>query len=349
MKVCLYNSNIWLTPFYNKIFVEILNHNNIDFVVTSLGDSDFWENVKNSNVFIYRFTNNDYQIQEAFSFMDSVEFVLNKTVFPKFNSRFHYDDKVKQEYLLNLVTTKKVESYVFWEKSGALNWADDVSYPKIFKLRGGAGSSNVALVKSKTNAFKIIKKAFGKGIKHDRIPSSNSLRFKNIISFMKSSFYNIYTNYFSGKVLFWGLNKNYVLFQKYYPNNSFDTRITVIGNKAYGFRRFVRENDFRASGSGMIDYNPDEIDRRCIKIAFEISEKLNFDSMAYDFIYDEHNNPIICEISYTYSDKALYKCPGIWDKNLDWEEGNFWPGFLILKYLLKRNDLIQPNLKDVEI
>ena len=52
------------------------------------------------------------------------------------------------------------------------------------------------------------------------------------------------------------LQRDYLLVQEFLPGNGFDTRITVIGNRAFGFRRFNRPDDFRASGSGRIDWNP---------------------------------------------------------------------------------------------
>lgn len=62
---------------------------------------------------------------------------------------------------------------------------------------------------------------------------------------------------FSGEgfTRFWIREKKYILFQEYLPDNEFDTRVTVIGNRAFAFRRFNRKKDFKASGSGEIDYD----------------------------------------------------------------------------------------------
>ena len=46
--------------------------------------------------------------------------------------------------------------------------------------------------------------------------------------------------------------------------------------------------------------------------------------MAYDFLIKE-NNPVVCEISYTFSDKAVYDCPGHWDSRMQWHGGHMWP------------------------
>ena len=99
------------------------------------------------------------------------------------------------------------------------------------------------------------------------------------------------------------------------------------------------------SGSGNIDYDVKKIDMRAIHIAFEISKKLHFQSMAYDFLLNEQRNFEIAEISYTYVDRAVYDCSGFWDANLNWHEGHFWPQYLQLVDALKLPELKQPELK----
>jgi glutathione synthase/RimK-type ligase-like ATP-grasp enzyme len=80
--------------------------------------------------------------------------------------------------------------------------------------------------------------------------------------------------------------KGYVYFQDFLPDNSYDTRLIVIGNRCFGIRRYNRKNDFRASGAGLLDYKPENIDKRTIKIAFDIANKLESDCLAFDFLYD---------------------------------------------------------------
>ncbi|VAX33729.1 hypothetical protein MNBD_NITROSPIRAE03-2099, partial [hydrothermal vent metagenome] len=129
--------------------------------------------------------------------------------------------------------------------------------------------------------------------------------------------------------------RGYIYFQEFLPDNDFDTRITIIGNRAFGFTRNTRPDDFRASGSGDIDYDLKRIDARCIKIAFETTEKLKTQSLAFDFIFDQKNNPRIVEISYCYQGKAVYNCPGYRDREMNWHAGHVWPEDAILIDLLE--------------
>ena len=140
------------------------------------------------------------------------------------------------------------------------------------------------------------------------------------------------------------LHKNYVLFQDFIPANRFDTRVTVIGERAFIFRRFSRPGDFRASGSGMIDYDLEKVDLRCVEIAFRVSGEMKFQSMAYDFLITPDNRPVFCEISYTFQPRAILDCPGFFDRSLRFYEGHFWPEYLHLVDALDLPDLKMPEM-----
>src|SRR5690606_30193963 len=99
--------------------------------------------------------------------------------------------------------------------------------------------------------------------------------------------------------------KGYIYFQDFIPGNNHDTRVVIVGNKAFSIIRYNRKDDFRASGSGHKSYDPALIDPRCLQIAFEVSEKLGMQSCAFDFILDTNNNPLIIEISYGFVTKIF--------------------------------------------
>jgi len=85
------------------------------------------------------------------------------------------------------------------------------------------------------------------------------------------------------------------------PGNDSDLRVIVIGGRAFAVKRFVRENDFRASGSGAIEFRREALDERCVVLAFEVNRKLGAQSEAYHFVYDEAGNPLIVEICCGFS------------------------------------------------
>ena len=330
-------------------YEAILNYNNIDCIRLDANLPDFWEKIAGLDLFIFHWGHFDDPRQLAGAIMPVIEFEMQIKCFPDWATSWHFDDKIKQFYLLKQHGFPIVDSYIFWEKDDAYKWMETADLPTVFKLKGGAGSSNVILVKNRSTARRLINKMFGSGVKSGRINDRESLHIKFINPYKKlRKFAGNIKRKIKGEFeqYFWQIDKNYVLFQKYLPDNIFDTRVTVIGNRAFAFRRFNRDNDFRASGSGKINYNTNEIDMRTVKMAFDISKKLKFQSMAYDFLYNKKNEPEICEISYTYLDSAIYNCAGFWDFELNWHKGNFWPQYCILADALGEKDLKQPEMQD---
>lgn len=250
-----------------------------------------------------------------------------KKVFPEFNSNWHFDDKVGQKYLLEAIDAPMANTWVFYEKKDALSWIEKTTFPKVFKLRGGAGSANVKLIRSKSQAQRMVKKAFGKGFPaYDKWNDIKEqyLRFTQgklvWLDAAKSLRRVLVSTRFARTV---GNQKGYVYFQEFIPNNDSDIRVITIGEKAFAIKRMTRPNDFRASGGGVIKFEKELINERCIKIAFETSEKMKASCVAYDFVFDVNQNPLIVEINYGFAHQPYLNCPGYWDKNLNWHEGKF--------------------------
>ena len=262
------------------------------------------------------------------------------TVFPDFRTGWHFDDKVGQKYLLERAGAPIVPSYVFYDKQTALLWADETEFPKVFKLRGGAGSSNVTLMQTKKNAKRTIRKAFGRGISSYDAWGSLKERIRKFVN-GQTSLWDVTKGVlrFGRKPEFarvTGKERGYVYFQDFIPDNDSDTRIIVIGDKAFGLKRYVRENDFRASGSGNFAYEKDLFDERCVQIAFEVNEIIQSQSIAFDFVFDVDNNPLIVEISYGFVGPVYDPCPGYWDRDLNWHEGRFNPQGWMIEDLKKK-------------
>jgi len=142
----------------------------------------------------------------------------------------------------------------------------------------------------------------------------------------------------------WQIERGSVLFQRFLPENRFTTRIAVIGDRAFGFIVRNEENDFRAYDMQKVDVDREKVDPRCVKLGFESSDRLGFQCMAYDFLFDEAGEPRVCEMGYTSYALDLFNCPGYWDSGLTWHEGHFWPQYCQLVDVLGVRDLKQPEI-----
>jgi glutathione synthase/RimK-type ligase-like ATP-grasp enzyme len=229
---------------------------------------------------------------------------------------------------LEAIDAPLIKSYVFYTKEEAYKWIDQTKFPKVFKLRGGSGSFNVELVKNKNHAKKLARKAFGTGFPaYSRLKNVNEkvkilyldYSLANLKSLIKSIIRLLIPN---KDLLLLQRQKGYIFFQDFIPDNTYDTRVVVVGNKCFAGRRFVRKNDWRASGSGIWAFEKELINMECVKIAFDTTEKIGAQVMAYDFIFDKEK-PVLTEISSGTCLGPYDKCTGHWDEKLNWHEGKF--------------------------
>ncbi|MCG3860921.1 hypothetical protein I3247_04810 [Psychrobacter sp. Ps5] len=322
---------------FSARWIEYCKKNSIEYKLVNAFDSDIINQVKDYDVFMWHHHHAQYKdVLTAKRILFALEHAGVK-VFPDFKTAWHFDDKVAQKYLLEAINAPMVTSYVFYDKKDALEWAKNTSYPKVFKLKGGAGATNVKLVRTQSQALKLIDKAFGKGFpQFDRLNylTERYNKFKSgqdsLMGVVKGTGRLIIPTNSSQQQ---SPEKGYVYFQDFIPNNDFDIRVIVIDGKAFAIKRLVREDDFRASGSGMIIYEKSEIDLRCVEIALGISDELKSQCIAYDFIFNENNMPLIIEMSYGFSIEAYDNCLGYWKDNLEWVEGKFNPQEWVLKEL----------------
>jgi glutathione synthase/RimK-type ligase-like ATP-grasp enzyme len=307
--------------------------------------NDIIQQLENCDALMWHHSQNDPKaLLTAKRLMFALEH-SGKLVFPDFKTNWHFDDKVGQKYLLEAIGCPMPESYVFYSKREALNWARTTNYPKVFKLARGAGSFNVRLINNYFEAKLTIQKCFGRGFSNFDALAAFYEGFRKYktgmvgnIEMMKL-FARLFLKPSFAKII--GREVGYAYFQEFIPDNTYDVRVIVIGKKAFAIKRIVRKNDFRASGSGQIEFGKGNFDEGTISIAFSIAEKLGTQCVAFDFVYKEAI-PLVVEISYGYAVAAYDPCEGYWDRNLNWHESKFdschWMVEVVLEEMKKRNE-----------
>jgi glutathione synthase/RimK-type ligase-like ATP-grasp enzyme len=311
-----------------KQYIQLKGHTVIDLDLLSL---DALEQAKKCDGVMCRYFHNPQDKQSLKKILYTIEHYLNIPIFPNEYTSWHFDEKVAQFYLFTSLGAPTPKTWVFWNYETAIRWASEIKYPVIWKLSSGAGSANVLKIENSKQAIEHINKSFKQGIfpytlNEFRINLLSLSNFYRMIKRMKYAFiYIIKDRYPPLPKNNWKPEFGYAYFQEFLPDNEYDTRIVIIGDRAFGFRRMNRENDFRASGSEIRRFDPDLIDKKFIKIAFEITKKYSFQSMAYDFMYNADKEPVLIEISYTYPDYNIHKCSGYWNSKMDWIEGHMWP------------------------
>jgi glutathione synthase/RimK-type ligase-like ATP-grasp enzyme len=318
---------------FSDHWVVYCKANGIPFKLVNCYRSDIIDQLSDCDVLMWHHSQTNpkdilFAKQLLFSLMHA-----GKKVFPDFLTNWHFDDKVGQKYLLEALGAPLVPTWVFYEKDTAIKWIEKIEFPLVFKLRSGAGSSNVRLVQSKSQAIHLINKAFKSGFsqynsfgefkdkvvkfRHGKLPLKDVvIRF--VLQFITPKY-----------SLVAGNEKGYIYFQKFIPFNDHDIRVIVIGDKAFAIKRLVRRNDFRASGSGDILYAKEHFNEEVIILSFELAEKLKMQCVAFDYVF-QNEKPLLLEISYGFVPEGYKDCIGYWDKSMTWNNGIFNPyGWMI--------------------
>ena len=316
----------------------------VRYKIVNCLDSDIIKALSSADALLWHWYHGDPREQLTARNVITAAEAMGVKVFPSAPTCWHFDDKIAQKYLLEAIGAPLVPTYVFYDLQEALGWIDRASFPKVFKLRRGAGSSNVKLAHSVAEARALAERAFSSGFSPVSHYGQDALK-RYRVAKRRGDLLNVVKRLprvlatIKGNRKMMGREKGYIYFQDFIPDNQFDTRVTVIGDRAFAYTRNVRPGDFRASGSGDVVYDMGRINPKCVEVAFDVTQKIGSQSMAFDFVLGEQQQPLILEISYCYLSNLVNSCPGYWDRRLNWHEGHVWPQDAILIDLLNDLDL----------
>jgi glutathione synthase/RimK-type ligase-like ATP-grasp enzyme len=286
---------------------------------------DFFEQLDGCDGFMWRFGYSPNPRLFAKRLLPAIEHGLGIPVFPSFETVWHFEDKIAQSYLLQAAGLPTPATWVFWDRTAALDFCRSATYPLVLKLFFGYQSGNVRLLNSFEEASCWIARLFGPGVTGLQQPATGWRDALHRLRHLRSA--APYTDLESCE-----LQHGYFYAQEFVPGNAYDIRVTVIGNRAFAFRRFNRAGDFRASGSGRIDWNPHQIEEEHVWLAFRAARHLRTQSLAVDLL-QHGERKLLTEISYTYASWAVRDCPGHWvlrgdanaGESLSWVEGRMHP------------------------
>lgn len=316
------HSTNWLFP-----WEEFCRENGIDYELVDLLRCDPIKELARFDVLLWHFSQYRHaEMLEARSVLYSAK-QMGLKVFPDFNEAWHFDDKVAEMYLLKTVEAPIPKSDVYYDKE-AIKYAissGNIHFPIVAKLRTGSGSHNVKLLHSEQELLHYASRMFAGGFNpapslfykaSSNIQSSHSKtqflsKLKRAPEFLRT---------LSGARHF-PHEKDYVYLQEFIPNDGYDMKVVVVGDKCSFLVRPVRNHDFRASGGGEVFFDKKYFNKGIIESAFRVSDALGFQCMGYDYVVNkETGEGVIVEISYGFSHQALLASGGYYDRNLNWHD-----------------------------
>jgi hypothetical protein len=333
-KIAIHDNGSWSAK-----WIAYCREHNIPYKKINCYDSDIVDQIRDCAGLMWMFDHANPEDMLMARNVFNVAELMGLKVYPNFHTNWHFDDKLSQKYLFEALKLPTVPTWAFFNRSKALDFARTCELPIVAKLRRGAASYNVRMLKTRSQIRRYVKRMFSKGFSPAPAPLADvKTKFKvaarkgglnGIIQRLKKAprFFSVVMK---GRKFF-GNEKGYVYFQKFIPGNTCDLRISVVGNRAWGFHRIARENDFRASGSGVIDYDISKIPLEVVRQSFDAAEKLKMQSVCFDWIHDARGNYSFVEVSYGFVDIAVYNCSGFWDREMNWHEKNMYPSIATIE------------------
>jgi hypothetical protein len=317
---------------FSKRWIEVVqDKGHIAHLVDAYSPA-FFAQLEGCHAFMWWFPQMPGRGNWAKRLMLALDHALDIPLFPNRQSVWHFDDKIAQTYLLQAAGIPSPRTWVFWHKKDALSFCRTAQYPLVIKLAAGVMSRNVNLLHNVSEAEYWINRLFGAGLFSMEHPLN--LARKRI----RDSFRLLAKGLPPRPARRADLQTNYLLVQEFLPGNDFDTRVVVIGNRAFGFRRWNRPGDFRASGSGRLDRDPEQVEPDALRLAFRAARTLRTQSLSVDVLRRD-GEPLLSEISYYYERFGAAGCPGHWElrgsDKLEWVEGQMAPEDAIIEDFLQ--------------
>jgi glutathione synthase/RimK-type ligase-like ATP-grasp enzyme len=308
-------ANLGNNAFWPK-FERFLKRNGIPYAGYDVNRSNFIDEAKKFDVIVWRTETAYAKHWEALDKVAIIQNQLGKLVLPTSESLWMDEDKVREHYLFKIHNLPVIQTFISHSKTEVMQYIETCKYPFISKDRTCAHGKGVYMIENKRQARALCKKIFSTGKKTNE-------------PYVRQ--------------------KDYVCFQEFVPNYGFDLRIVMIGDSFFGYYRYPKKNDFRGSGSGIVEKK--ELPLEVILMAKKVRECLPKSYLlAVDFIQDRRDGKYyIIETSAfigieTCEQLMMNGIPGRYiERNgvFTFEFGRFWLQELMMLELMK--DWIKKN------
>jgi len=326
---------------WSYLWIDYCEKNNISYEIVDCFRSDIIEKLRNFDCLLWHFSNFSYSdMLFARSILYSAK-QMGLKIFPDFNDAWHFDDKVAEMYALQAINAPVPESFVFYDLLSFENWLKTKPlFPMVGKLRTGSGSQNVRLLKTKSQLRKYGKYMLARG--YNPAPSliyktSSNIRSSHDLETFKKKFKRIpeFLSVLSSAKKFPN-ERGYIYLQKFIPNEGYDMKVVVVGEKLSGVVRPVRSRDFRASGGGETFFEKKYFKESIIKSAFRVADALKTQCIGFDYVVNkETGEGLIVEMSYGFSNTSIISSNGYFDRDCNWHNEPLAAPVELLKNMLE--------------
>jgi len=188
---------------------------------------------------------------------------LGKRCYPSADQVLLYENKSLEAFISAAGDLPFAKTYVSHGRADALALVEQARYPLVSKVNYSAGSMGVELVPDAAKARRIVRQSFSRTGRRLYVP--------------------------------WRRQKGYVYFQEFVPNDGFDIRVILAGDRAFGYYRRVPRGDFRASGMNTVERRA--LPEEAIRVALEVRKRVRSPQLVVDMVHGPDGRYTIIEFS----------------------------------------------------
>lgn len=193
------------------------------------------ENIKKLDGYIIIYTSS--QRIEHKKYIEDVVYLLKdkNTLIPSYEALLAHDNKGFQSILDKKYDLGLIPSAYFCDLTEIPD-IERVEFPLVYKPANGASSTGVRKVSTISELKEAVREPF-------------SISLESIKYLLKK--YIFKSRYNAKWYEYLAFAKNRFLIQKFIPGLEYDYKVLIFGDKYFILKRYVAENDFKASGSGI--------------------------------------------------------------------------------------------------
>jgi glutathione synthase/RimK-type ligase-like ATP-grasp enzyme len=288
---------------------RFLENNGFPYGSYDLHAHDWIERAADFDVIVNIVSNELDRLEETRVKYHFLESYLGKRCYPSADQVLLYENKSLEAFISTACDLPFAKTYVSHSQADALSLVEKARYPLVSKVNYSAGSMGVELVPDAAKARKIVRQAFSRTGRRLHLP--------------------------------WRRQKGYVYFQEFVPNDGFDIRVILTGDRAFGYYRRVPKGDFRASGMDTVERRglPEE----AIRVALDVQKRVPSPQLVVDMVHGLDGRYVIIEYSIIClmdraDDLKVDGVPGVYiigeDGAVRFEPGRYWiHEFALRKFL----------------
>jgi len=231
-------------------YVRFLKHNGFEYGIFNLHAHDWLKKVQEFDVIIGSASSEFWDLEETRRKYHFIETYLAKATYPSHEHVALYEDKELEACIAETFGIPFAKTYVSHDRNDASRLIETLTYPVVAKTFPASGSIGVELIHNLHQARRLVDQAF-----------AHNGRKSHLVAMRQ---------------------KNYVYLQEFIPNDGYDLKVIVVGNRVFGFYRRTPSGDFRASGMNLIERR--ELPEEAMRLALQTYRVVKSPTLGVDII-----------------------------------------------------------------